>query len=166
MSNENIPPLTYYDSRWKKFFRDEKKVLQTLIPQRINVHINHIGSTAVEGLVSRPIIDIVIGVENPLDLYSVRDLLIHNKYLFLIKSSTIDHLILVKRAKEKTPYTIHLVKYNGTAYREMMKIVKILTENNLLAHQYGELKRQLLSDPKNAKIYSLKKRDFIRSHLN
>lgn len=62
-----ILPFEPHDPKWKKQFESIKLELQFLL-KPLNPQIDHIGSTAVEGLSAKPIIDIQIGVENETDL--------------------------------------------------------------------------------------------------
>ena len=53
--------LSAYSEKWKTLFEDEKVlILKNLEP--FVVDVQHVGSTSVEGLIAKPIIDIVIGV--------------------------------------------------------------------------------------------------------
>jgi GrpB-like predicted nucleotidyltransferase (UPF0157 family) len=162
----NAPRLSYYDFRWKNLFSIEKKILLSLIPLKVNAHINHIGSTAVDGLVARPIIDIVIGIENPLDIFTVKDILIFNKYIFFTQYSNLENLVFYKNGNDGNEYIIHLTKYNGSTYLKMMNMVKILSKNPNLAKQYAEYKTQLINAKSDLKTYNKEKKKFIRQNLN
>lgn len=52
-----------YDIQWLQLFEQEKERLKKALNEQ-NLEIEHIGSTAVAGLSSKPIIDIMIGVES------------------------------------------------------------------------------------------------------
>ncbi|OOG19927.1 hypothetical protein BWD42_08585 [Sphingobacterium sp. CZ-UAM] len=60
-------PFEPYNPKWKKQFESIKLELQFLL-KSLNPQIDHIGSTAVEGLSAKPIIDIQIGLGNETDL--------------------------------------------------------------------------------------------------
>ncbi len=61
-----------YQKEWKEKFKKEKEFLLSLL--RIDgLKIEHIGSTSVEGLSAKPIIDILIGVENESDLIDLQE---------------------------------------------------------------------------------------------
>lgn len=47
-----------YDPHWKAMFEAEKKILKSILSDEI-VKIEHFGSTSVEGLSAKPIIDIM-----------------------------------------------------------------------------------------------------------
>ena len=69
--NKRIIQVVAYDSRWPDQFQTESKALTDALAIEI-VHIHHIGSTAVPGLVAKPIIDILLEVKdvNALDGYN------------------------------------------------------------------------------------------------
>ncbi|HYG77750.1 MAG TPA: GrpB family protein [Planctomycetota bacterium] len=52
--------VTLYDPRWPLLFRDECERIRELI--KAPAEIEHVGSTAVEGLAAKPVIDILIGL--------------------------------------------------------------------------------------------------------
>lgn len=52
-----------YDNNWQKSYEDEKKLLTGIFGDMI-VDIQHFGSTSVEGMWAKPIIDIMIVVGN------------------------------------------------------------------------------------------------------
>lgn len=158
--------LSAYNSEWPKEFRIERKFLLSLFSANLKTHVVQIGSTAVEGLISRPIIDIAIGVENPLDLVTVRDILVNHKYLYSPSGSSIEHFVMGKRANGKIRFIIHVVKYNGTIYRDMGNFIKHLKGSISLVNQYGALKSHLLQNKVDMKEYSLEKRQFIKKYLS
>lgn len=62
MSKEHTYHLSPYLPRWTEEFAAEKKDLETVFGEAA-LEIAHIGSTAVEGLPSKPIIDIAVMIE-------------------------------------------------------------------------------------------------------
>jgi GrpB-like predicted nucleotidyltransferase (UPF0157 family) len=56
-----IVKLAPYAAEWKRLFEEEKALLETVIGQYV-LDIQHVGSTAVPGMVAKPIIDIGIAV--------------------------------------------------------------------------------------------------------
>lgn len=71
--------LTKHRNYWKTWFTDEKVVLEGIIPQA--VRIEHIGSTAIDSIWAKPIIDILIEVSTECDLTSIKDLLLKHGYI-------------------------------------------------------------------------------------
>ncbi len=54
--------IVTYDPQWSMLFEREKGRLLALFTG-VKAAVEHVGSTAVEGLGSKPIIDIMLGVE-------------------------------------------------------------------------------------------------------
>lgn len=54
--------IAEYDPRWRELFEDEKKFLLTCLPAGIVNRVEHFGSTAVRGLASKPIVDMLVEV--------------------------------------------------------------------------------------------------------
>jgi GrpB-like predicted nucleotidyltransferase (UPF0157 family) len=53
-----------YDRSWPSRFEEEKALLERAIGTWATGGIHHVGSTAVPGLDAKPVIDILVGVEN------------------------------------------------------------------------------------------------------
>lgn len=73
-----------YNPLWKKQFETIKNELKDSIGF-LNPHIEHIGSTSVEGLSAKPVIDIMIGVKNEEELDKVPPLLQGQDYVYYRK---------------------------------------------------------------------------------
>ena len=60
-----------YDANWQNLYAQEKALLQEILGEII-ISIEHFGSTSVEGLFAKPIIDILVFVKNidKVDLFS------------------------------------------------------------------------------------------------
>ena len=56
-----------YDPRWIDAFEKEAAILNGVFGQRV-VEVHHIGSTSVPGLAAKPIIDILIILDNTDDI--------------------------------------------------------------------------------------------------
>jgi len=53
-----------YDASWPARFEAEKTLLRGAIGRWVTGGIHHVGSTAVPGLAAKPVIDILVGVED------------------------------------------------------------------------------------------------------
>ena len=54
--------LTEHKDCWKKWFDEENERLESLLLQKEIVRISHIGSTAVDTIWAKPIIDILVEI--------------------------------------------------------------------------------------------------------
>ena len=55
--------LVPFSKNWKRFFNEEKHILLDIIGDFI-LDIEHIGGTAIEGALAKPIIDILISLKS------------------------------------------------------------------------------------------------------
>jgi GrpB-like predicted nucleotidyltransferase (UPF0157 family) len=74
--------LVQYDPEWELFFDSEKKRIEKSIGRFI-VAIEHIGSTSIRNMCSKPIIDIAIGLEKYDDGFKCVEPLRRIGYLYL-----------------------------------------------------------------------------------
>ena len=70
--------LEKYNSDWKEEFENEKNNLKEIF-QKIAIDIQHIGSTSIENISAKPIIDIAVGVKKLSDFEKVKNCFINNK---------------------------------------------------------------------------------------
>ena len=54
--------LSGHDPNWKKYYEEEKTLLEKSFGNLL-IQIEHIGSTAVEGLIAKPTVDILLEVD-------------------------------------------------------------------------------------------------------
>lgn len=75
--------LTEHRDCWEEYFATEAENLKKLLP--IGSKINHIGSTAVKGILAKPIIDILVEIEDGISLLEVSDILQNNDWIEMSK---------------------------------------------------------------------------------
>ena len=148
---------------WKKMFIDEKKYLRSIFTKD-NFTIEHVGSTAINGLLSKPIIDIAIGVDN---LNSITKYFILLESTYTIKAN-IDkgEILLIKENEIETFSIVHVLPINSKRYINMIKFRDILNNNPSVVKQYEYLKTELANKYKNDRImYTKTKNIFINEVL-
>ena len=52
--NRNVVALVEHANNWKELFREEKDLLNALVGEHV-VDIQHIGSTAIDGIAAKPL---------------------------------------------------------------------------------------------------------------
>mgnify|MGYP001095876825 CR=1 FL=1 len=60
---ERTVKLAPYATEWKRLFEKEKALLQAAIGNHV-LDIQHVGSTAIPGMIAKPLIDIGVAVES------------------------------------------------------------------------------------------------------
>jgi GrpB-like predicted nucleotidyltransferase (UPF0157 family) len=63
-SQEEPIHIVPYDPSWPARFETEKQLIIATLGTWITAGVHHVGSTAVPGLAAKPIIDIMVGVDN------------------------------------------------------------------------------------------------------
>jgi Uncharacterized conserved protein len=119
-----------YNPRWKQDFEAVRDELNRLVGF-LHPQIEHIGSTSVEGLSAKPIIDILVGLENEKELDEVILPLMNHDYIYYEKYNLYlpDRRFFVKH--KVNPETLSL----PNIFRENDDVPANTNEhNNRLAH--------------------------------
>ena len=69
-----IVELAEYNSNWKKEYEKEEKLLKEVLGDRI-IEIHHIGSTSIEGLKAKPVIDILVVINSLDEINEIEEML-------------------------------------------------------------------------------------------
>lgn len=171
LAQEHIAVVPY-SPRWPEIFLAEVASLRAILPARLVLRIEHIGSTAVPGLAAKPIIDVLVGVT---DLAEARrvivPLLAAQGYEYLWRPTHGDdgppwYAWFIKRDPTTGARThhVHMVE-TGPAFAEHWE--RLLFRDYLIAHpdvaqQYGDLKQRLAATyPRDRAAYTRAKSDFI-----
>jgi GrpB-like predicted nucleotidyltransferase (UPF0157 family) len=155
--------LAEHNPIWSAWYAEERTALTELLGDRV-VRIDHIGSTAVKGLLAKPIVDILLQVALDCDIGNTRDTLTNNGWLLMAEGSTYGDLDL---NKGYTPagfadkvFHLHVRKdgdWDELWFRDY------LIDHPDRAAEYAVLKRTLLAKYKNDRdAYTEAKTDFIR----
>lgn len=163
IGNLGLPPnqvwLCEYSSQWPVIFAEEKdRIMHAVGPTVLN--IQHVGSTSINGLKAKPIIDILLGVERldiglqlvpPLKMLAYRYLqtqVVAGHHVFA-KGTTITHLL-------------HVVKYLGPEWTRIISFRDALRASPALAMRYeAEKSRLSLAFATNRRDYSFAKEPLI-----
>ena len=137
--NEKIT-LTDYDINWINKFAYEAKIIQSHFP---DVFIEHIGSTSVEGMVSKPIIDILVGINPYPPSIVMMKTLLDLGYIDLSEPAGLKfRKYLAKR--EKDNYNLHIVEYLDDNWYRFINFRDRLRSNSDDREKYSELKKNII----------------------
>jgi GrpB-like predicted nucleotidyltransferase (UPF0157 family) len=131
-----------YDASWPARFQAERTLLRGAIGRWITGGIHHVGSTAVQGLAAKPVIDILVGVE---DLPSSRDCfgdLANLGYQYAPYRAEEMHWFCKPSPSQRTHH-LHLVPTRSPRYRSELTFREILRSRPDVAAEYATLKRAL-----------------------
>ncbi len=132
-----------YDPEWPILFEEEKlRVLNALGP--VVLAVEHVGSTAVPGLGSKPIIDMMAGVRGPDDAEQCIPLLRNIGYTSLTPvPEDPDRYYCCGKSPHSVGYHLHLVKFKSHDWERHLLFRNYLRTHPETAKQCYELKKNL-----------------------
>jgi len=132
--------LSEYDVNWPLEFENEKKSIQNTLTEN-EIRIEHIGSTSVENLCAKPIIDILIGIKHFDEGHKFASLLEATGYAYKGENGIPGRHFFVK-GNPRTHH-LHMVEMNSVFFRDHLLFRDYLRENPEKKDQYAELKRSM-----------------------
>ena len=158
--------LTPHNPKWLSIFEKEKQALFRILGDLV-VDIQHIGSTSIPGIQAKPIIDISVGIKSMKDSRKFIPLLesIGYEYRPDFGGPTIQ-LLFVRGPEEKRTHYLHLMKHNGSIWKNDLTFRDFLRKDKKRAKQYSELKQDLAAKyADNRATYTASKADFIHQTI-
>lgn len=134
--------IAEYDASWPERFDDERALLVEALGDAVVGGIHHVGSTAVPGLASKPIIDILVGVR---DLAAARGCIpVVEQLGYLYAPYRADEMAwFCKPHPEARTHHLHLVPAGSARYRNELAFRDRLRTDPADAAAYEALKRDL-----------------------
>ena len=157
-----IEVVDYQDS-WTKNFEDESQLLNDAISV-LNPTIHHIGSTAVQGLAAKPIIDILIEVENVIDLDSYNSEMKAAGY-YGRGELGIPGRRFFQKGGDNRSHQVHAFKTGHFDVIRHLAFRDYLINHSEIALQYAALKRHVAIESNNdIDRYCEGKNEFVQKH--
>lgn len=158
MRKTNIVPWT---AEWDRSYRNEAKILIDILNDEC-IEIYHIGSTSVKSIgFAKPIIDILIVVNNILLIDQ------YNEKLELLGyeargENGISGRRYFPKGKENRTHHVHIFEDGNENIKTHLDFKEYLIEHPKDAKSYGDLKMKLAEKfPHNTKEYQLGKEQFV-----
>ncbi len=157
--------LEKWNPKWRDDFEKEKQNLLNIFGT-LALDIQHIGSTSVEGLDAKPIIDIAVGLGNLTDFEEVRQTF-ENLPAYSIKEDNAPEEILVRKGPENDrTHFIHVMQNDSQRMADSLKFRNILRHNPQVRNEYCKLKHLLAKKyPHDRKSHTAHKSAFIKHTL-
>jgi GrpB-like predicted nucleotidyltransferase (UPF0157 family)/8-oxo-dGTP pyrophosphatase MutT (NUDIX family) len=155
-----------YDVSWPELFLEERAVLSAAIGDWAVGGIHHVGGTVVPGLEAKPVIDILVGVQ---DLATSRDCfgrLAALGYVYAPYRADEMHWFCKPDPARRTHH-LHLVPTGSPRFRNELAFRDYLCGHADVARDYGALKRRLAKEFEHDREgYTAAKADFVRAALD
>jgi len=155
-----------YDPQWPTLYKKEREEILNVIGN-IALEIEHIGSTAVQGLGAKPIIDIMVAVSHLNDAEKCLEPLrnIGYEYVPEHEEEIPERRFFNKgRPPEEQHYHLHMVEIGSEFWKRHLLFRDYLRTNPNVAQRYNQLKKELASKyGSNREAYTKAKTSFIQS---
>jgi GrpB-like predicted nucleotidyltransferase (UPF0157 family) len=154
-----------YDSAWPKLYAAEVARLQPfLLAQSVTLAFEHTGSTAVPGLVAKPVLDILAGRGSEQDRGLAIAALENGGYAFRGEQGILGRDFF--RRGEPRQYHLHLAAIGSPFWLDHRAFRDYLRANAEVAAAYGKLKTDLATRyPRDREAYINGKSDFVAGVL-
>ncbi len=157
--------LAEYDPAWPPQFERERRLLSEVLAIWLTGPIEHIGSTAVPGLVAKPILDLMAGVESLEQSQPAIEAVAHLSYVYFPYRTEVMHWFCKPSPAIRTHH-LHLVPVNSQLWMERLAFRDFLRQHPRVAAEYSELKRVLAARHRyDREAYTEAKEPFVRRVL-
>lgn len=156
-----------YDSNWRKLYEIEREDIVARIGDFVE-DIQHMGSTSVEGLAAKPIIDMMIGISTLDDAkYCIPPLeAMGYEYVPEFEKDLPMRRYLRKSADGIRTHHIHMVEISSDFWARHVAFRDILRSNASIRDEYAALKYRLAEAHRDDREgYTDAKTDFIETAL-
>ncbi len=165
MKDTSHTQLVPYQFSWKEKFQLEKDRIQKIFSDGA-IGIEHIGSTSIDGLSSKPIIDIAVLVEKQENADKFIEVLNEIGYWYDKPNSSGERHFF----RKGKPTEFHLsIAYSdkGNFWERQILFRDYLRNHSDIRDEYAELKESLIrSDPTGNTVYVAGKTKFVQKILN
>jgi len=153
--------IVSYDETWPARFVEEAAILSRALAAWVVGPIEHIGSTAVPNLLAKPVIDIMVGVQ---DLETSRPAIAaagELGYCYWPYQADLEHWFC-KPSTELRTHHLHLIPVGTPQWIRPIAFRDYLRAHPHVAQEYGTLKQRLAREHRfDREAYTEAKRSFI-----
>lgn len=136
--------LEPYNPVWKTIFERDADSIRSAI-SKYAINIQHVGSTSIEGLDAKPVIDIAIGVESFDCIDDIATLLQPLGYLRL-RVRIHGKVVFARDTEAGRTHYLHVETYNGDHWHDHLLFRDYLRAHPEALESYRQLKRDLAKE--------------------
>ena len=166
MADQSIE-LTAYDPAWQTRFAEQQMRLDTILKPWLAGEIEHIGSTSVPGLRSKPIVDILAPVRSLTASRTAIPLLEKDGWLFWPDDPNQNYrLWFLRPSPEARTHHLQIIQHDHPNLRALIAFRDALRCDPEAREAYSSLKEDLATKhQRDRNAYSNAKTEFIQSTL-
>lgn len=155
--------LVEHNPEWKQNFAKEEKEIRDVLGQDC-IDVQHVGSTAIPGILAKPIIDIAVVVPTLEKVKFYQEKLGKIGYDLKENDTRIERLFFTKGPENNRTHYLHLGELNDTYVQDMILFKEYLYRYKNLAEDYVSLKKDLTRRYRDKRYdYTAGKESFIKS---
>ena len=136
--------LADYDPAWPQMFEAERRRLMEALPGMF-IEVDHIGSTAVPGMRSKPLIDMLAGVATMEDAFAINGLIDRIGYTTSpeLNATLKTRQWFMRQSRGQRTHHLHVVVHGSRDWRIRVQFRDRLRNEPELRHRYEALKADL-----------------------
>ena len=155
-----------HDERWSTVFLHHAEVVRRALAGHVG-GVEHVGSTAVEGLVAKPVVDLAVQLTLAGDDEKVMSSLEAQRYVFRGDKNDHGGLLFVAedQAHCRTAH-LHVLRHDDPQWERYLKVRDLLRTDEGARRHYAAFKRELAGRfPEDRRAYTVAKGSFIEAVL-
>jgi len=157
--------LRAYDPRWADLGDAERRKVTTVL-QELAKDVQHVGSTAIPGLASKPILDIAVALRPDADGGEIRRRMTQAGYDYQGDQGPDGGLLFVRSKDGVRTVHVHMVDENDPEWDRYLVFRDYLRKRPDRRSEYEELKRRLAASfPTDRDAYTNGKGRFVKETL-
>ncbi len=153
-----------FNPKWREWFMEIRNQIWPQISD-LALDIVHVGSTSIEGMGAKPIIDMDIVVSDMGDLDAIASRLGRIGYIHQGNLGILGREVFGLDYEHKHAHNLYLVVVGSTAYCNHMLLKKHLTENPEAFRRYNDQKMSLAESSESREDYWRAKTELILEFL-
>ncbi|WP_458122483.1 GrpB family protein [Paenibacillus sp. Z6-24] len=136
--------LAPYHPAWKEEFQRIRELIHTAIPQLDKQQIQHIGSTAIEGIQAKPVLDIALGVTHlEVEAHQYESAL-RSIGFYRLKVERPDEIVFARfrdPSFEIKTHFIHMLPYRSEHWQDMLFFRDYMNTHAAARQEYEAVKK-------------------------
>ena len=154
--------LKPYNKVWNKAFEQEASLISEKISDYI-IEIQHIGSTAIHGIVAKPIIDLAVAINSLSNIEKIIEPLNEIDFIHRGEQGIPGRHLFVKGDEDRRTHHMHVMEKTNGEWRKHIVFRDYLISHPSVARKYGKLKMKLFKKHEHDREkYTDGKSDFIQ----
>ena len=137
--------LIPYKKDWAENFKEESKKIQEVFNEEL-LAVHHIGSTAIPRMLAKPIIDILVEVQNIKSVDSFNFKMNELGYISKGENGIVGRRFFVKYKNNNRTHHVHIYQSGECEISKHLMFRDYLIENSYEAERYNKLKASLYKD--------------------